>query len=48
MMSWQTEAEQSQTYVTQLKSSTAASQLVQGVDQLTRSVQQRPMPLKRG
>ena len=48
MTSWQAEAEQGQQYAAQLKPSTAATQLVQGIDQLSRSVQQRPMPLKRG
>lgn len=47
MLSWQAEAEQSQQYVTQLKPTTASTQLVQGVDQLSRVVQQRPMPAKR-
>ena len=48
MTSWQAEAEQGQEYAAQLKPSTATTQLVQGIDQLSRSVQQRPMPLKRG
>lgn len=47
MLSWRSEAEQSQQYVTQLKPTTASTQLVQGVDQLSRVVQQRPMPAKR-
>lgn len=48
MISWQAEAEQGQQYATQLKPSPATTELVQGIDQLSRSVQQRPMPLKRG
>lgn len=48
MTSWQAESEQGQSYAAQLKPSTAATQLVQGVDQLSRSIQQRPMPPKRG
>lgn len=48
MISWQAEAEQGQQYAAQLKPSTATTQLVQGIDQLSRSVQQRPMPFKRG
>lgn len=47
ILTWQAEAEQSQQYATQLKPSSAATQLVQGVDQLSRAVQQRPMSLKR-
>ncbi|MCL5796459.1 MAG: methyl-accepting chemotaxis protein [Gammaproteobacteria bacterium] len=47
MMNWQAEADQSQQYASQLKSSTAATQLVQGVEQLSRTMQQRPMSLKR-
>lgn len=47
MAHWQVEVEQTQQFATQLKSATSATQLVQGVDQLSRAVQQRPMPLKR-
>lgn len=47
MTDLQVEAEQSEQYAAQLKPSSAATQLVQGVDQLSRAVQQRPMSLKR-
>lgn len=46
--SWQTESEQGQQYAAQLKPSSATAELVQGIDQLSRSLQQRPTPFKRG
>ncbi|MBD3768016.1 MAG: hypothetical protein IE928_08735 [Gammaproteobacteria bacterium] len=48
LSAWQDEAEQTQAYASQVKPSAATAQLLQGVDHLSRSVQQRPMPLKRG